>query len=87
MYRSNIQSKVVEEELRTHEVPYVMYGGQQFFERKEVKDLIAYLRVALNPRDELAIRRVLNYPAAASARPRSRSSRPPATRAARACGT
>ena len=63
MYRSNIQSKVVEEELRQAEVPYVMYGGQQFFERKEVKDVIAYMRVALNPRDDLALRRVLNYPA------------------------
>ncbi|HSD86725.1 MAG TPA: UvrD-helicase domain-containing protein, partial [Kofleriaceae bacterium] len=58
LYRSNIQSKVIEEELRTAEVPYVMYGGQQFFERKEVKDVIAYMRVALNPRDELALRRV-----------------------------
>ena len=63
LYRSNIQSKIIEEELRTHEVPYVMYGGQQFFERKEVKDVIAYLRVALNPKDELALRRVINYPA------------------------
>jgi superfamily I DNA/RNA helicase len=63
MYRSNLQSKVLEEELRAHEVPYVMYGGQQFFERKEVKDVIAYLRVALNERDELALRRVINYPA------------------------
>ena len=63
MYRSNIQAKVLEEELRAATVPYVMYGGQQFFERKEVKDVIAYLRVALNQRDELALRRVLNYPA------------------------
>jgi DNA helicase-2/ATP-dependent DNA helicase PcrA len=62
LYRSNIQSKILEEELRTIEVPYVMYGGQQFFERKEVKDLIAYLRLALNKRDELALRRVINYP-------------------------
>jgi superfamily I DNA/RNA helicase len=62
MYRSNIQAKILEEELRGHEVPYVMYGGQQFFERKEVKDIIAYLRVALNPRDELALRRIINYP-------------------------
>jgi superfamily I DNA/RNA helicase len=62
MYRSNIQAKILEEELRGHDVPYVMYGGQQFFERKEVKDLIAYLRVALNPRDELALRRIINYP-------------------------
>lgn len=63
MYRSNIQAKILEEELRTASIPYVMYGGQQFFERKEVKDVIAYLRVALNPRDELALRRILNYPA------------------------
>jgi DNA helicase-2/ATP-dependent DNA helicase PcrA len=63
LYRSNIQSKILEEELRTAEVPYVMYGGQQFFERKEVKDVIAYLRVALNSKDELALRRVINYPA------------------------
>jgi DNA helicase-2/ATP-dependent DNA helicase PcrA len=63
LYRSNIQSKVLEEELRLADVPYVMYGGQQFFERKEVKDLIAYLRVALNSRDELGLRRVINYPA------------------------
>ncbi len=63
LYRSNVQAKVVEDELRQLDVPYVMYGGQQFFERKEVKDLIAYLRVAINPRDELALRRVLNYPA------------------------
>jgi DNA helicase-2/ATP-dependent DNA helicase PcrA len=63
MYRSNLQAKVVEDELRQASVPYVMYGGQQFFERKEVKDVIAYLRVALNSRDELALRRVINYPA------------------------
>jgi DNA helicase-2/ATP-dependent DNA helicase PcrA len=63
MYRSNLQSKLLEEELRTASVPYVMYGGQQFFERKEVKDLLAYLRVAINPRDDLALRRIINYPA------------------------
>jgi superfamily I DNA/RNA helicase len=63
MYRSNIQSKLLEEQLREHQVPYIMYGGQQFFERKEVKDLIAYLRVAVNPKDELALRRIINYPA------------------------
>jgi superfamily I DNA/RNA helicase len=63
LYRSNIQSKLLEEELRSAEVPYVMYGGQQFFERKEVKDVIAYMRVALNHRDELGLRRVINYPA------------------------
>jgi DNA helicase-2/ATP-dependent DNA helicase PcrA len=63
MYRSNLQAKILEEELRGASIPYVMYGGQQFFERKEVKDVLAYLRVALNPRDELALRRVINYPA------------------------
>jgi superfamily I DNA/RNA helicase len=63
MYRSNLQAKPVEDELRQASVPYVMYGGQQFFERKEVKDVIAYLRVALNVRDDLALRRVINYPA------------------------
>ncbi|HET9626427.1 MAG TPA: UvrD-helicase domain-containing protein [Kofleriaceae bacterium] len=63
MYRSNLQAKMLEDELRQASVPYVMYGGQQFFERKEVKDVIAYLRVALNHRDELALRRVINYPA------------------------
>ncbi len=63
MYRSNIQAKILEEELRTASIPYVMYGGQQYFERKEVKDVIAYLRVALNPKDELALRRIINYPA------------------------
>ena len=63
LYRSNIQAKILEEELRQRRVPYVMYGGQQFFERKEVKDVLAYLRVALNPRDEIALRRIINYPA------------------------
>ncbi|HEX7837035.1 MAG TPA: UvrD-helicase domain-containing protein [Kofleriaceae bacterium] len=63
LYRSNLQAKLLEDELRQASAPYVMYGGQQFFERKEVKDVIAYLRVALNVRDELALRRVINYPA------------------------
>ncbi len=63
LYRSNLQAKLLEEELRAHDVPYTMYGGQQFFERKEVKDLIAYLRLALNGKDELALRRIINYPA------------------------
>lgn len=63
IYRSNVQAKILKEELRTASIPYVMYGGQQFFERKEVKDVIAYLRVALNPKDELALRRIINYPA------------------------
>ena len=63
LYRSNLQAKGLEDELRQLQVPYTMVGGQEFFERKEVKDVIAYLRVALNPRDELSLRRVINYPA------------------------
>jgi len=63
LYRSNNQTTLLEEELRTKRIPYVMYGGQQFFERKEVKDVIAYLRSSLNPRDEISLRRVVNYPA------------------------
>jgi DNA helicase-2/ATP-dependent DNA helicase PcrA len=62
LYRSNIQTRELEEELRTLEVRYTMFGGQQFFERKEVKDVIAYLRVALSERDEISLRRVINYP-------------------------
>jgi superfamily I DNA/RNA helicase len=62
LYRSNTQTRALEEELRTADLPYAMFGGQQFFERKEVKDVIAYLRAALNPRDEISLRRVLNYP-------------------------
>jgi len=63
LYRSNMQTRTLEEALREREVPYVMYGGQQFYERKEVKDVIAYLRVAMSARDEISLRRVINYPA------------------------
>ncbi len=63
LYRSNMQAKIIEEEFLEKQIPYAMFGGQQFFERKEVKDLIAYLRVSLNPRDEIALRRIVNYPA------------------------
>jgi len=63
LYRSNIQTRELEEALRVRRLPYVMFGGQQFFERKEVKDLIAYLRVALSDRDEISLRRIANYPA------------------------
>ena len=63
LYRSNIQTKELEEALRTRKLNYVMVGGQQFYERKEVKDVIAYLRVALSERDEISLRRIINYPA------------------------
>lgn len=62
LYRSNLQARLIEEELRNDGQPYRMLGGMQFFERKEVKDALAYLRTALNPRDDLALRRILNYP-------------------------
>ncbi|MCL2723341.1 MAG: UvrD-helicase domain-containing protein [Polyangiaceae bacterium] len=62
LYRSNGQAKLVEESLREQGVPYRMIGGQQFFERKEVKDVLAYLKVALNRSDEISLRRILNYP-------------------------
>ncbi len=63
LYRSNVQTQALEEALRERELPYRMFGGQQFYERKEVKDVIAYLRVALSPRDEISLRRIINYPA------------------------
>jgi DNA helicase-2/ATP-dependent DNA helicase PcrA len=63
LYRSNQQARMLEEELRIAGVPYRLFGGTQFFDRKEIKDAIAYLRVVVNPRDELSLRRVVNYPA------------------------
>jgi ATP-dependent DNA helicase Rep len=62
LYRSNGQAKILEEQLREQGVPYRMIGGQQFFERKEVKDILGYLKIALNRADEISLRRVINYP-------------------------
>ena len=62
LYRSNTQAHVFEEVLRAREVPYRVLGGQSLFDNKEVRDLIAYLRLVLNPRDDLALRRVVNVP-------------------------
>ncbi|MBX7191995.1 MAG: UvrD-helicase domain-containing protein [Sandaracinaceae bacterium] len=63
LYRSNLQARLVEEELRVEGIPYRLVGGTQFFDRKEVKDALAYLRAAIQPKDELALRRIVNTPA------------------------
>jgi DNA helicase-2/ATP-dependent DNA helicase PcrA len=62
MYRSNKQAELIESALREREIAYTLVGGQSFFERKEVKDLLCYLRLAVNPIDEMSLRRVINYP-------------------------
>jgi len=62
LYRSNLLARPVEEELRAAGIPYRLFGGTQFFDRKEVKDAAAYLRVIVNPRDEISLRRIANYP-------------------------
>lgn len=63
LYRTNPQSRSLEEELRKQDIPYRLYGGLSFYQRKEVKDAIAYLRLCVNPLDETALRRIINYPA------------------------
>jgi DNA helicase-2/ATP-dependent DNA helicase PcrA len=62
LYRTNAQSRIMEEYLRRYNIPYRVFGGLSFYQRKEVKDLIAYLRLAVNPIDEEALRRVINFP-------------------------
>ena len=63
LYRTNSQSKSFEDEFKRRRYPYRIYGGLSFYQRKEVKDALAYLRLAVNPNDEEAFRRVINYPA------------------------
>ncbi|HVZ55196.1 MAG TPA: UvrD-helicase domain-containing protein, partial [Chitinophagaceae bacterium] len=62
LYRTNAQSRAFEESLRRMGIPYTIYGGISFYQRKEIKDLLAYLRVILNPRDEESLKRIINYP-------------------------
>jgi DNA helicase-2/ATP-dependent DNA helicase PcrA len=63
LYRTNAQSRSMEEGLRKMNIPYRIYGGLSFYQRKEVKDLLAYFRLAINPNDEESLKRVINYPA------------------------
>lgn len=63
LYRTNAQSRIFEEALRKRTLPYRVYGGLSFYQRKEIKDVIAYFRLAVNPNDEEALKRVINYPA------------------------
>jgi DNA helicase-2/ATP-dependent DNA helicase PcrA len=62
LYRTNAQSRAFEESLRRMNIPYTIFGGISFYQRKEIKDYIAYLRVIVNPRDEEALKRIINYP-------------------------
>ena len=63
LYRVNSRSRVLEDALRRREIPYVVYRGHSFFDRKEVKDLVAYLRLVVNPKDDEALKRIINFPA------------------------
>lgn len=63
LYRTNAQSRSMEEALRRQNIPYKIFGGLSFYQRKEIKDLIAYFRLTINPNDEEALKRVINYPA------------------------
>jgi len=62
LYRTNAQSRVVEEAFLTMRIPHMLVGGVRFYERKEIKDMLSYLRLTLNPRDDIAVRRVINLP-------------------------
>lgn len=63
LYRTNSQSRSIEDGLRKRDIPYRIYGGLSFYQRKEIKDVLSYLRLVLNPKDEEALKRVINFPA------------------------
>jgi len=63
LYRTNAQSRSIEDALRKQDIPYRIFGGLSFYQRKEIKDVVAYLRLVINPNDEEALVRVINYPA------------------------
>ncbi|MCK5136574.1 MAG: UvrD-helicase domain-containing protein [Bacteroidales bacterium] len=62
LYRTNAQSRIFEESLRRMNIPYKVYGSLSFYQRKEIKDLLAYFRITVNPRDDESLKRVINYP-------------------------
>ena len=62
LYRTNMQSRIMEEALRKRNIPYKIYGGFSFYQRKEIKDLLAYLRLISNPKDNEALKRIINFP-------------------------
>jgi len=63
LYRTNAQSRAMEDALRKRDIPYRIYGGLSFYQRKEIKDVLCYLRLVINPKDEEALMRIINYPA------------------------
>jgi DNA helicase-2/ATP-dependent DNA helicase PcrA len=63
LYRTNAQSRSIEDALRKRDIPYRVYGGLSFYQRKEIKDILAYLRLLVNPNDEESLKRIINYPA------------------------
>ncbi|TDQ29713.1 ATP-dependent helicase [Tenacibaculum caenipelagi] len=63
LYRTNAQSRAIEDALRKKDIKYKIYGGISFYQRKEIKDLLSYLRILINPNDEEALKRIINYPA------------------------
>ena len=63
LYRTNAQSRIFEESLRKRNIPYRIYGGLSFYQRKEIKDLLSYFRMVINPKDNEAFKRIINYPA------------------------
>src|SRR4029453_17436156 len=63
LYRTNAQSRAIEDSLMREGIPYKIIGGVRFYERKEIKDALAYLRLIINPHDDVSVRRVINVPA------------------------
>jgi DNA helicase-2/ATP-dependent DNA helicase PcrA len=63
LYRTNAQSRILEDSLRRNGISYVIVGGVRFYERKEIKDILAYLKLIMNPRDEVSLNRIINFPA------------------------